>query len=162
MLRILMCTLALSLLTDIVIPSTVGTMCGPHCPSSHPFGIFAFVSSGVWWKQKYFYGESSLDLCAAALLRMLCYTCLLLLMQCCHTRRTGASSSPLQQPLNAELTPASSDAATVQVPAKPHRALTVGSVRLATALSFATLMHAISKAFTRMLQSGSVKVVEAV
>jgi hypothetical protein len=54
-------------ITDVSLPSTLGTIPGPECHVDCSFGLVAFFH--VWSHYPYFYGESSADFFGAACLR---------------------------------------------------------------------------------------------
>ena len=67
--------LIVTLLVDFTLPSTVGAVCGPHCPtgfSNSTVGFVAFLigPASPWLHMPYVFGESSLDLWAAAVFRL--------------------------------------------------------------------------------------------
>ena len=156
-----------ALLVDVVVPSTVGTICGPHCPSPASSGLVFFLRK-AWWHGPYLFGASSLDLWAAAVGRLFAYM-LLSLLRLRLTRwaapppllSIGSSShhvSPLLAPLNAGSL-GGSDAASPMSAGSPGevsapwlRAKYAGYV--GWALSGLTWSHGTAKGFGRLLSAG--------
>ena len=153
-----------ALAIDVAVPSTVGVVCGPHCPDHARSGLVYFLQT-VWWRMPYFFGESSLDLWAAAVLRFVVFALLGLLRLRRSPRRAASSSEPpaastrhaaplLARPLNADLAgdvPAPSSSANAEVAPRLHHR---HAMICAWALSVLTCVHVVAKGFGRLLQSG--------
>ena len=151
-----------ALVVDLGVPSTVGAMCGPHCPPDANFGVVSFLQT-VWLRSPYFFGESSLDLWAAAVARCLAYAVLGLL----RLRRRPAPSSDapstarstplLAQSLNSDLASGAVSPALLRA-SLPTTAVPLMSLRHAAlagwALTTISWVHGTAKGFGRLLQSG--------
>lgn len=87
-------------ITDVSLPSTLGTIPGPECHVDCSFGLVAFFH--VWSHYPYFYGESSADFFGAACLRALIVIVTSTALCCRRTRSTAqtADVEPLQEPLH--------------------------------------------------------------
>jgi hypothetical protein len=153
-----------SLCVDVALPSTIGAMCDArHCPPHGEFGIVSMLHK-VWPHQRYVFGESSIDLWAAAAARLLSYA-LLALLRLKRTRRAVVGSTsvqhtaPLLASLNAQPAIAAStstadggDAAAGSggTPCMSGKAATI----CAWAVTVVTWLHGSGKGLARLLQSG--------
>lgn len=158
--------LGIALIADFVIVSIAGTVCGPHCKTNvhHDFNFAAWLSvHGPWRSMPYHYGESSLDLWAAAVLRCLLVIALYILRTLpAQPSATALSSAPMLQPLNADVTvgvasrSGDAEAGSTDAPAPgPARVLSASSAwSLAALLVGCSWLHCISKGAARLLQSG--------
>lgn len=175
--------LSLALLADLVFPSTIGAMCGPHCPSNFSnttFGFVAFLTAPAspWVHMPYVFGESSLDLWAAATLRCALVIVIAILRNRRRVRPSSAKmATPLLQPLNAETIGSPfgsvypSDAvsrggrdAVPPVPSENLPAMTGGSMTFLSAnqawwsswtLVALTWSHCTAKGLARLVQGGT-------
>ena len=126
----LLCALALAL--DVVAVVAFSTV-------THPYKPWTFVTQ-IWPHRQYKFGESTLDLCAAALVRALLFSVLLRLSS---TRRAAAQQALLAQPLN------------VDVPPPPRPRVSAKRATLLFRIGFGvTLTHTAAKALARLLQAG--------
>ena len=151
--RVAVATLVVSLAIDVTVPSTLGAICGPHCPDGTSSGLLQFVSE-VWPRMRYVYGESSLDLWVAALSRWLAFALLAALRLCRRPSRQGAASGSamLLTPLNADVSHPTREGgrATSSGPLLGH----AHAAWLVWTLTVLTYLHGCSKGVARLLQSG--------
>ena len=126
----LLCALALAL--DVVAVVAFSTV-------THPYKPWTFITQ-IWPHRHYKFGESTLDLCAAALVRALLFSVLLRLSS---ARRAAAQQALLAQPLN------------VDVPPPPRPRVSAKRATLLFRIGFGvTLTHTAAKALARLLQAG--------
>ena len=163
--------LIIGLAADVIVPSTFGTVCGPHCAEPGSSGLIYFLRK-AWWHGPYLFGASSFDLWVAAIGRLIAYV-LLAVLRLRVTRwpapphavtSISSSASPLLAPLNAR--PLNSDGAGTDVTSSlPSSSLPNGEVvapwlrakhayYLSWALTSLTWTHGAAKGFGRLFSAG--------
>ena len=153
---------AVALIIDLAIPSTLGAVCGPcsndsavpeGCPADLSqwtfYGFVTFLST-VWPHMTYRFGESSLDLWAAAVARWLLYA-ILCVARLIMRRKPGRAASPMLQPLNAAYT-ASGAAVPVPHPTSGPHLSAKRAAWIAWGLTALSWTHGTAKAVGRLLQ----------
>ena len=137
-------------LVDLAFPTLACLLCGPPVAEGCPAALSQRIAYLV--RRTYFYGESSLDLWAVALARV----CLFVVL--CFARlgiSVPIKEGPLLDPLPTAQAINTREDAALSVSIPRRRLSGRATVGLAAAVSLATLCYAISKAFARLVQSGS-------